>query len=315
MTDTLTFRALRSPDDLPALSALLGLSLPELIDQERQFPASEALVPDAPTGLLAGHGRTQVLALTADGVALGYGTAWRAPWTPPGDVASRLVGGGDAVLDGLAAALEGWARSAGASRLLGEVPDSSPELLRILLRRGHRADAHLRLAEAVLAPEPLPAPPRSDGIRLETLADAPDPSRAAHALHRLYRETLPDNPGFVDALPGFADWRAEVLDGPGCRPDWILLARSGEELAGVTAVQQTGHPGVAHVSYTAVRRPWRGRGLARTLKLTAAHHLALAGVRRLRTEVEGANSPMLAVNSTLGYHPVPGGHHRTVLEL
>ncbi|MFJ8039296.1 GNAT family N-acetyltransferase [Kitasatospora sp. NPDC096147] len=165
----------------------------------------------------------------------------------------------------------------------------------------------------MLDPLRLPLPPPPAGVRLTTLAAEPDPERAARALHRLYLETLPDNPGFVDALPDFADWREEVLDGPGHRPDWIFLGLAEDGLAGATVVEQTESRGLAHVSYTAVRRSWRGQGLAGALKLTAAHHLAEAGVRRIRTEVEAANSPMLSVNSTLGYQAVPGGHHRTVL--
>ena len=54
---------------------------------------------------------------------------------------------------------------------------------------------------------------------------------------------------------------------------------------------------------TGVRRDWRGRGVATALKraqITAAQE---AGLRRLRTQNDLANSAMRRVNEKLGYLP------------
>ncbi len=61
-------------------------------------------------------------------------------------------------------------------------------------------------------------------------------------------------------------------------------------------------------------RAWRGRGLARALKLQAARYLLGHGVRTAHTEVEAGNVPMVAVNAALGYR-WGSGHRRLVKEL
>ncbi|MGW4895462.1 GNAT family N-acetyltransferase [Kitasatospora sp. NPDC004240] len=311
MTDRPSIRALRTPDDYPSLARLLGTSAGELAAQDAALPRSNALELDGEQQL-TGHGRVRLLAVSAGDEALGFATAWRAPWTPPGDLASTAIlaeGQPDSLYSELVGALEQWATSTGATRLLGELPDDEPGRLRLLLERGHVVDAHLLGAETDLVAG---EPPSLPGIALGTLATDPAPDAAAR-LHELYRLTLPDNPGFVDALPDLATWRAEVLDGPACRPDWVFTAHAGAALVGVTAVQHTEQRDTAYVDYTAVHPDWRGRGLARALKLTAARRLAAAGIRRLRTEVEAGNAPMLAVNAALGYRLLPG--HRRMVRL
>jgi RimJ/RimL family protein N-acetyltransferase len=63
-----------------------------------------------------------------------------------------------------------------------------------------------------------------------------------------------------------------------------------------------------------VDQAWRGRGLARALKLRAARELAASGIRRLETDVDDSNAPMLAVNDALGY-VVEAGHWRLIKPL
>lgn len=93
----------------------------------------------------------------------------------------------------------------------------------------------------------------------------------------------------------------------------MFTAEAAGRIVGVTAVRETADPRVCHIDYTGVLRPWRGRGLARALKLHAAHHLAALGVRTAHTEVEASNAPMVAVNSALGYRWGPG--HRRLVKL
>ncbi|MET9398048.1 GNAT family N-acetyltransferase [Kitasatospora sp. NPDC002965] len=350
--------------DYPALAALLSSAGPEQVTaaelraQDEVMPPVGSLATD-PDGLLIGHGRIRLVDPGPSGGLLAFATAWRAPWTPPGDVASLVVGTPGRAPELLLPLLDGiedWAHGAGARRLLGELPDhgesagAAPDadgadahrsaggsggdgdgegrdstddsgrsarggghagLLDLLIARGHRIDAHIRTATARLEPRTL-APPPPLGIDLRTLATsgAPQPARQ---LHRLYRETLSDNPGFADAVPGFERWHAEALSGQGCRPDWVFTAEAAGRIVGVTAVRETADPRVCHIDFTGVLRSWRGRGLARTLKLHAARHLASRGVRTACTEVEASNIPMIAVNSALGYEWGPG--HRRLVKL
>ncbi|MFB7476769.1 GNAT family N-acetyltransferase [Kitasatospora sp. NPDC056184] len=324
-------RPFRPGGDYPALAELLSADGPETVtaaelrEQDAALPGADDLSTDH-RGRLTGHGRVRLVQPGPSGDLLAYATAWRAPWTLPGDLASLVVsapGRAPAWLLPLYDGLERWAREAGASRLLGELPDRGQEsghthgtcpsdLAGLLLGRGYRVDAHVRSAVAAVGPH-LPAPQAPPGLHLDTLATttAPEPEQQ---LHRLYRETLRDNPGFAEALPEFAQWRAETLGGPAGRPDWVFTAECTGRIVGATVVHADPDPHACHVHYTGVLRPWRGRGLARTLKLHAARHLAAHGVRTAHTEVETGNAPMVAVNTALGYRWGPG-RRRLVREL
>jgi GNAT superfamily N-acetyltransferase len=54
---------------------------------------------------------------------------------------------------------------------------------------------------------------------------------------------------------------------------------------------------------TATRRPFRGRGLARLVKLCQLEWSAQNEIASVVTENDATNAPMLAVNSRLGYRP------------
>ncbi|MFE7565268.1 GNAT family N-acetyltransferase [Kitasatospora sp. NPDC057500] len=316
--------------DYPALAELLSaegpatVTVPELRERDAALPDADELSTDQ-RGRLTGHGRVRLVQPGLHGDLLAFATAWRAPWTPPGDLASLVVsapGRAPAWLLPLYDGLEQWARGAGASRLLGELPDGLGEsghthgtcpadLTGLLLGRGYRVDAHVRSAVAALGPD-LPAPQPPPGLHLDTLATttAAEPERQ---LHRLYRETLRDNPGFADALPGFEAWRAEALGGPDGRLDWVFTAEYAGRIVGVTVAHTLPDPRACRVDYTGVLRQWRGRGLARALKLHAARRLVEHGVRTAHTEVEAGNARMVAVNKALGYR-WGAGHRRLVKE-
>ncbi|MFJ9950412.1 GNAT family N-acetyltransferase [Kitasatospora sp. NPDC091207] len=305
--------------DYPPLARLLSatgarpVTPAALRAQDAELPAQGSLFA-GPGGALTGFGRIRLVAPGADDELLAYATAWRAPWTPPGDVASRVVGSAGLPperLLPLTDVLESWARGAGARRLLGELPDTGKPFLRLLTARGHRIDAHVRTATATLdALRPATPPP---GIRFATLATTTAPQPALQ-LYRLYRETLSDTPDFTDALPDYDRWYAEAVAGEGCRPDWVFTAECAGRIVGVSAARTTGDPHICRIDYTGVLRPWRRRGLARALKTFAAHRLTTHRVRTARTEISAANRPMIAVNTALGYRWGPG-HYRLVKDL
>ena len=57
---------------------------------------------------------------------------------------------------------------------------------------------------------------------------------------------------------------------------------------------------------TAVKRAWRGRGIAKSLKLAEITWAQANGIERLTTTNEERNAPMLRINASLGYRPAPG---------
>ncbi len=62
---------------------------------------------------------------------------------------------------------------------------------------------------------------------------------------------------------------------------------------------------VAWHDMTAVRRAWRGRGLAHALKAATIVWAIGAGLEALDTGNDIDNAPMRAVNRRLGYEPLP----------
>jgi mycothiol synthase len=65
-------------------------------------------------------------------------------------------------------------------------------------------------------------------------------------------------------------------------------------------------PGAALNGLTAVKRAWRGRGIAGALKRAQIAWAAEAGYERLVSAVEERNEPIRRLNERLGYRPVPG---------
>ena len=57
---------------------------------------------------------------------------------------------------------------------------------------------------------------------------------------------------------------------------------------------------------TAVKRAWRGRGVATALKSAQIAWAQTSGIERLTATNELRNDPMRRVNERLGYRPAPG---------
>jgi GNAT superfamily N-acetyltransferase len=73
-------------------------------------------------------------------------------------------------------------------------------------------------------------------------------------------------------------------------------------------------PGARAVNaFTGTLPEYRGRGLARTVKLAVIRRLSELGVSSLLTDNHDENAPMLAVNERLGFRP-QGAHYSYLLE-
>jgi GNAT superfamily N-acetyltransferase len=147
---------------------------------------------------------------------------------------------------------------------------------------------------AVGPDEPWPSVP--GGIEVVTVAERPD------LLPRLYHEL---------ALPAFEDmptprkveitleqWEAEWLN----RPEATFVALAGDETVGMAGLNHDAdQPDRAENTLTAVRRDWRGRGLAQMLKETATAWASAHGIREIYTWTQTGNENMRAVNERLGF--------------
>jgi RimJ/RimL family protein N-acetyltransferase len=177
-----------------------------------------------------------------------------------------------------------------------------PAGLEFALNRGFREIG--RDIEAVLAvgrPPPVDPPP---GVDITNLGDRPELAEACHAVDA---EAVPDIPSETPFEPQtFERWRASNLEGPAALPHACTVALVGDEVVGYAALlARPAEPGTGEHQLTAVKRAWRGRGIATALKRAQIAWAAENGFERLATYNDETNLPMRAVNARLGYEPQP----------
>jgi mycothiol synthase len=202
-------------------------------------------------------------------------------------------------------AISSWAADRGLDKLVTRVRDDDPDSLAFAHKRGfvqvtHEKGLVLPLAEVEAPPVELP-----DGVEITTWAERPG---IEHGLYEVALEAYPDIPGQEDdAVEPFEDWLEHELRGSGDRPDATLVALAGDEVVGWAKFSLTqAQPTTAHHDLTAVKRAWRGRGIAGALKAAQIHWAKEQGYEELRTSNEERNEPIRRLNLRLGYRPAPG---------
>jgi GNAT superfamily N-acetyltransferase len=199
-------------------------------------------------------------------------------------------------------AVSEWARSLGLSELEAVVLDNDPESLAVA--EGHGFVEERRELGVVLHLDeiqpPAIAPP--DGVEIVTWAERPD---LARGMYEVALEALPDIPGFEDDLEEpFDDWLAHDMQGSGDRPEATFVAVAGDEVVGYAKFSLTdAQPTVAHHDLSAVKRAWRGRGIARALKAAQITWALANGYTELHTRNEERNEPIRRLNESFGYRP------------
>ena len=208
---------------------------------------------------------------------------------------ARRRGVGATLLDTVSA----WAAEHGVRELETPVDSDDEESLGFALRRGfheHSRETGLELELAGLDPPPVDPPP---GIEIALLDNRPELAAGAYDVGV---EALPDIPGGEDwTAPPFEQFLATHLRGAA-----IFLALAGEDV--VAYAKLTAHPDgrTATHGMTAVKRAWRGRGIAKSLKRAQIAWAQANGMDRLTATNEERNAAMQRVNASLGYVPVPG---------
>ncbi|MED4782767.1 GNAT family N-acetyltransferase [Brevibacillus choshinensis] len=328
---TFNLRPFQIPEDYAALSTFYNQLQPgsltpdDLAAEDKQIPAQSRLFLEV-NQQLGGFGRERIVAESTETKAvIGYAQIWRAPWTPPGCLSSlfyvepehRGQGVGTALLSHLIQ----WAKQQQADIVMSELKDWIPHSLAFIAKHDFTVDAHVFELHVDLdtfdAPEMevMLSSLEQSGITFFTLADlSPIQEQSMEKLYHLYAETLKDNPGHVGELLKLDEWRREAFPQDSCDPELVFIAADGERFIGVTTVFHTDQPSIKYTDYTGVAQDYRGRGIARALKLLSIHAAKKLGARTLSTETEAKNSPMQAVNRKLGY--VSGkGHYRIIKRL
>lgn len=99
----------------------------------------------------------------------------------------------------------------------------------------------------------------------------------------------------------FDEYRRFVLEDAGFVPDALFLVLRDDEIVGFTQLFRTEEEERFATGLTAVRRAWRGRGVATAVKRHALHWARRRGARWVTTDNDTTNAAMLAVNDRLGF--------------
>lgn len=143
---------------------------------------------------------------------------------------------------------------------------------------------------------------RDAGVRIASLAELGSGEGFLRALQRLWADSGKDPPDPEGLEQSFPSWRREVVEGIGLSPETHWVALEGEQPVGMTFLKRLSED-AAENDYTGVAATHRGRGIAPALKLRAVAWARENGVCWFHTSSEVGNTPMVRINSRLGYRP------------
>ena len=218
---------------------------------------------------------------------------------------ARGAGAGTALLDHL----RGWARGHGAAYVEVSVEEGDAESLAYAERRGFAEvgrESQLILELDDFEPPPVDLPEGIDAI--VSFAERPDLVRG---LYEVALEAFPDVPGEgEEPVEPFEEYCKHELEGLGDRPEATFIALAGGEVVGYSKFHvPLARPEELMHDLTGVKRAWRGRGVAGTLKRAQLHWAKEQGIRTLITMNEVRNEPIRRLNERLGYRLAPGKVH------
>ncbi len=141
--------------------------------------------------------------------------------------------------------------------------------------------------EAVVSPLP-------EGVEVVTVAERPSLLEEAYPLaSEGYHDMALEAPARISR----EDWLREEAT----LPEGSFVALAGGEIVGFSGLLRHDNPGVADDGLTVVRRDWRRRGLATTLKRLELAWATANGFREIVTWTQRGNEGMRRVNELLGY--------------
>jgi GNAT superfamily N-acetyltransferase len=192
--------------------------------------------------------------------------------------------------------------------------EDDPNVLKALVRLGYERERSERvweldlakhgrrlLEEARTACEKM----KSEGIELLPLAEWPGPEtiRRLHALNEATQGDVPTSqPILPQSLANFID----RISSPNLPHDRLWLARHGNRPVAMSFLRFPPVRGNVWTGYTCSDPDYRGRGIARAVKLQSLAQAVELGIPSVRTDNDSENAPMLHINETLGYDLLPG---------
>ncbi|MHB8612809.1 MAG: GNAT family N-acetyltransferase [Candidatus Dormibacteraceae bacterium] len=208
----------------------------------------------------------------------------------------------------------GQAAMTGSRILEGYCGEDEPEMLEAMARVGFERDREERVWEldlgqhgARLSSEARVAKARAaaQGIELLTRALWTDPE-ATPKLYALDEATRKDIPTTFPILPETLGDFERRAAGPDRPPDRWWIALAGDRPVATSYLRFPPLRGSVWTGYTCCHPGYRGRGIARAVKLQTLAQAVELGVPFVYTDNDAENAPMLHINEKLGYRLRPG---------
>jgi GNAT superfamily N-acetyltransferase len=218
----------------------------------------------------------------------------------------------DTLFESLLETAESWLVAEGGAIAVARARQSFERDLHVLTLRGYKEVRQARmwqldlvagrerlLAGAVRARQHM----AEEGIVLLTLDQDEDPDR----LIKLYELCIEAEQDIPTTMPipvlAYDEWHHLWFENPGIRVDRVWIAREGEAVVGLSAIEYPPTRGNPWTALTATSRSVRGRGIARALKYETVAQAIAFGATRIGTTNDGENAPILHLNAQMGYAP------------
>jgi mycothiol synthase len=171
-----------------------------------------------------------------------------------------------------------------------EEEESRPFAERFGFRETDRQVEQVKRLDREPAPPPLP-----EGVEAVSCVERPGLLREAYPLAvEGYHDMALEVPAQISLDNWLRDHDALLAGGS-------FAALSNGEIVGFSSLVDHDNPGVAENGLTVVRRDWRRRGLATTLKRMELAWAAENGFREVVTWTQRGNEGMRRINEALGY--------------
>jgi len=206
------------------------------------------------------------------------------------------------------------AQAEGARLLEGYAVEDEAEMLEALDRLGYKRERTEKVWELDLnahgrrlveeARDAL-SKAQAAGVEMVTLAGWTDPE-ALRKLHSLSETTHQDVPTTYELPAESYEDFVERISSPDKPHDRFWIALCGGRPVAMSFLRFPPVRGHVWTGYTCSDREFRGRGLARAVKLQSLAQAIELGVARVLTGNDSENAAMLHINETLGYDRRPG---------
>jgi GNAT superfamily N-acetyltransferase len=201
------------------------------------------------------------------------------------------------------------AQADGALVFEAQVVEDEREMVEALDRLGYEHDRTEKVWELDLAKHgrrliveanAAKAKAHAEGIEMLTLADWDDADslRKIHALAERARRDVPSSYPIPSLT--YEDF-TERMNSPDRRRDRVWVASHAGDAVALSFLRFPPVRGQVWTGFTCTHPDYRGRGLARGVKLQTLAQAAELGIEEVLTDNDSENAPMLHINETLGY--------------